>query len=67
MLAKRKRVSRSPYQSRKPETAKRTRERARQRGVQLLAGVEASLRHVAADEPAAVVAVEEVELAQRAP
>src|SRR6266545_851718 len=42
-------------------------ERAADRGVQLLPGVEASLRRPRAPQPAAVVRVEAVELAQRAP
>ena len=67
MLAKRKRLSRSPYQSSKPETAKSERERRGQRGVQLLAGVEAPLRRAAAASQRTVVVVEQVELARRAP
>ncbi len=64
MLAKRKRVSRSPYQSRKPETAKRTANAPVSQKVELLPGVELPLRNALGEQPAAVVAVEQVEFAQ---
>ena len=64
MLAKRKRLSRSPYQSRRPETEQQG-ERAGQRRVQLLARVEASLGAGDAPQPEPVVAVKSVEHPQR--
>ena len=60
--SRRKRVSRSPSQSNVPETSEEEREGGGERGVQLLPGVEPSLRRVFAEEPATVVGVEDVEL-----
>ena len=65
MLAQRKRVSRSPSQSRSPETAKRRREGRDESGVHLLPGVEAPLRPRFPAKPETVVVVEQIELAER--
>ena len=63
--SRRKRVLRSPCQSRTARDREQQRERCRQRSVQLLARVEAALRTRDAPQPEAVVVVEAVELADR--